>query len=267
MSKAYLDTTILADVLLGSSEAKARSLAALKRFDSAETPVYAIKELKAGPIYNWVWLHNTLKKTGSHAKTLKAIQGMMCYKRNLPATALGALAECARATRATFGELAERYGKKADSDAVAADRLRLEARRRITMAWRKRRTLATVVVPLECYTEHEPHEGRDGLLTCLPVKCDDRVGCALQPILKAKPHDLSALRKVVLEEPRKPENSRRAQALKELVRNRPLTDQMCRSLGDVVFAFLAPSDSVILTTNEKDHRPLADALGKKVEKP
>lgn len=48
---------------------------------------------------------------------------------------------------------------------------------------------------------------------------------------------------------------------------RPIEDKDCRSLGDAVFAFLAPDGATILTTNERDHKPLAEALGKKVETP
>ena len=36
----------------------------------------------------------------------------------------------------------------------------------------------------------------------------------------------------------------------------------CRNLGDAVFAFFAPNTSAILTTNIRDHRPLAAAVGK-----
>lgn len=46
-----------------------------------------------------------------------------------------------------------------------------------------------------------------------------------------------------------------------------LTDSQCRDLGDAVFALLAPHDSVILTTNLKDHEPLASALGKTAQLP
>ena len=59
------------------------------------------------------------------------------------------------------------------------------------------------------------------------------------------------------------------QVLSDLIRNpkRPMTQQMCRDLGDAFFALFAPDNAVILTTNRKDHEPLAHALGKKVESP
>jgi len=41
----------------------------------------------------------------------------------------------------------------------------------------------------------------------------------------------------------------------------------CRALGDAYFALFAPADADILTTNLKDHRPLAEALGKTAVSP
>jgi hypothetical protein len=41
----------------------------------------------------------------------------------------------------------------------------------------------------------------------------------------------------------------------------------CRRLGDAFFALYAPPDAVILTTNIKDHAPLAEALGKQARIP
>ena len=34
-----------------------------------------------------------------------------------------------------------------------------------------------------------------------------------------------------------------------------------------MFAFFCPIDAVVLTTNIKDHKPLAEALGKKAQTP
>jgi hypothetical protein len=267
VSKAFLDTTILVDGLLKRGEPRTKALAALRRYDFAEFPIYAIKEFKAGALYNWVWLYNKLKDTGSHAKTLAAIKAVMAYKKNRAATALEGLAELERGQRATFGDLQAEYGKQADPDSVAAERLRLAARVRIFTAWRKRNSLGTPVVPLPCYMEKDPYEGRDGLLSCSPMVCDDKPECSMAPALRARNADLVKLREAVSKQPSKAENTRRSRALKELIRNRPLTDSLCRSLGDAVFALFAPADAVVLTTNIGDHQPLAEALGKRVEAP
>jgi hypothetical protein len=62
----------------------------------------------------------------------------------------------------------------------------------------------------------------------------------------------------------KPENQKMHQALRHILRTpkRAFSDNQCRNLGDAVFAIMAPDDAVILTTNIKDHAPLASALGK-----
>jgi len=228
--------------------------------------MYAIKEFKAGPLYYWVWLHNKLKDTGSYAATLAAIPVLMAYKRNLASTAIEALAQLTSKQNATFGSLVEKYGKSASEDRVASDRFRYEARRRIATAWRNRGSLATIVVPLSCYTERGPYIGSDGLLTCNPMGCGDGE-CSMAPILRTRAHDLVSLREALSKQPPTRENSRRSHALKDLLKKRPITDNVCRSLGDAIFAFFAPSDSIILTTNETHHRPLAEALGKKVDAP
>lgn len=266
MAKAFLDTTILADAILKRGVSRDKALIALKRYESIEFPVYAIKEFKAGALYGWVWLHNKLTDTRSCAKTFAAIQSIMTYKRNLPATAIGALSDLGLQGKTTFAALQQQYGADADPDVADADRLRSAARVRIFLAWRNRRSLGSAVVPLSCYSEREPREEPNGLLTCSPTGCGASE-CAMAPALKANEGDLKALRDAVLKQPKKSENDKRSLALKELIRGRPLTDKLCRALGDAVFAFFAPRDSVILTTNVRDHQPLAAALEKRVEAP
>jgi hypothetical protein len=55
--------------------------------------------------------------------------------------------------------------------------------------------------------------------------------------------------------------------LQDLIAKKSMTERMCNDLGDAVFVFFAPSDSVILTTNAADFELLANAVGKKVDKP
>ena len=87
--------------------------------------------------------------------------------------------------------------------------------------------------------------------------------------MKRRPGNLRKLRQASSKLPPKTENTRRAQALRELIRKpkRKVDDKTCRALGDAVFAFFAPSDAVVLTTNLKDHGPLAEALGKRAITP
>jgi hypothetical protein len=122
------------------------------------------------------------------------------------------------------------------------------------------------VVPLSCYPEKEPLEEANGLLSCSPMGCGNSE-CAMAPALRGNKVDLQTLREAVLKQPKKAENDKRSHALKELIKDRQFTNKSCRDLGDAVFAFFAPSDSVILTTNVRGHQPLAEALKKRVDSP
>jgi hypothetical protein len=65
------------------------------------------------------------------------------------------------------------------------------------------------------------------------------------------------------------EDKNRRKALKHLINTPkiPLDREQCRWLGDAVFAFFCPQDAEILTTNIRDHRPLAKAIGKRAVQP
>jgi hypothetical protein len=41
----------------------------------------------------------------------------------------------------------------------------------------------------------------------------------------------------------------------------------CRRFGDAYFVLFCPDDAVVLTTNVRDIKPMADALGVSVETP
>jgi hypothetical protein len=64
------------------------------------------------------------------------------------------------------------------------------------------------------------------------------------------------------------EHRRRSQAMSDIRRKGPpVSQKQCRDLGDAVFAFFAPPESTILTTNLRDLRPLAETLGKACKSP
>ena len=116
--------------------------------------------------------------------------------------------------------------------------------------------------PLSCYGEVDPIENR-GIINIGEKDCVLEPTCALAQEFRKKPADVAALQAVVKMQGDSREYQRRYQALRELARTkRPFSMDKCRSLGDAVFAFLAPEDSTILTTNLRDHQPLAAALGK-----
>jgi hypothetical protein len=271
MSKAFLDTTIVADVLLKPGPTEASTKAALAGYRITELPVYAIKEFKAGPLKNYIWFHNKLVSTKSFQDSITGLQRMsLTPKRYTTATALDALRAAAYVTRNLTGAaMVDRYGQPAIWDRFLCDRYRLALRTLIESAWRRRRRIAlNVVIPIPCYSETAPFE-ENGLLKVESLRCNPQPECSLAVALKARTDLLRRLKRAVDAQPINSENRRRSKALRELIRNpkRPMTEEMCRDLGDAFFAFFAPEDSVILTTNLRDHEPLARAVGKIAARP
>ena len=266
MATAFVDTTVLVDVLLNKSRTAA---AALQRFSETQLPQYAIKEFKAGALYNWVWFHNNLVRLKSFHKALTALQKMSrTPKRYTTATALQALAGAAQQSGfQTLKQLELKYGEKARQDAVLCDMYRFFVYKRILTAWKNRRQVTSKVVdPLSCYKETAPYE-ENGLLVLEDTKCF--ADCSLRPLLTAKINDLEKLKRSIAKNATRPEDQHRSKALHDLIRKRKaaMSEKMCRNLGDAIFAFFAPQTSTILTTNVRDHLPLAAALGKQVQSP
>jgi hypothetical protein len=271
VAKAYVETTVLTDALLKPGPRSASARSAIGRFVESQLPVYSIKEMKAGPLHHYVWLHGKLATTGSWEKTLAQLRRMATTPRRYwVSTAIEALEAGAHTERnVTLGDLVKKYGGTATDDVVRCDRYRLSLRSIIMRAWKQRRKLtSTVVDELECYPEANITEER-GLIELGETRCQPSNECSLGERLRKNPDVLARLRRVVESQPSKPENTRRAKVLKEMVRlpKEKLTAQQCRQLGDAVFAFFCPLDAVILTTNAKDIGPLAEALGKKAQTP
>lgn len=270
MNKAIVDTTVLTDVLLNSGEAKAIALEALSCYAETLLPVYAIKEFKAGPLKNFVWMHNKLVVTKSYEKSIDALQRMSrTPKRYTTSTALQALREASGSIgKKTPIDFVKKYGETASFDKILCDEFRLAIKFAIISAWKKRRNITTDVTnPLLCYREVAPYEKR-GLLELEPKGCISDNECSLAALLKGSPEELRKMRDAIIDSD-KTENKRRAQILRQLYRKpgMALKDKECRNLGDAVFAFLAPCDAVILSTNIRDHGPLAQAIGKKAITP
>jgi len=265
MDKAILDTTVLTDILLNFGEAKAIAQKAISCYCQTYLPVYAIKEFKAGPLKNFVWFHNKFVITESYEKTIDALQRMSrTPKRYTTSTALQALREATGSiSKQTPAKLSKKYGESASMDKILCDETRLALKFKILTAWKKRRKISTdIITPLPCYREVAPYEKR-GMLELDPKGCDSSNECSMSSVLKGKPEELRKMREVI-KESEKPENVRRSKVLRQLYRkpNTLLQDQECRNLGDAIFAFLASSETEILSTNIRDHGPLAESLGK-----
>jgi len=259
MSDAYVDTTVLADVLLKPGLAKQqKAKAALGRYQRTLLPVYSIKEWKAGALDYFAYFHDKLVQTKSLRNTFRAISSLP--RGNRKDTSWEALAAAASGS----------FSGPGNGDREQADSYRLSLERLIIRSWRKRRKVTTHVVDeLPCYVEAEPHIGRNGYFDLSPQKCEPDQECCLGPLLTSKPELLEALRKSIPESSSRAEDIRRRQALKQLIK-RPkdkVDRKTCINLGDAIFAFFCPQNAVVLTTNLRDHAPLAEALGKTAEKP
>jgi hypothetical protein len=265
MNDAYIETTVLTDILLKRGSPKyQRATTALKRYKDTLLPVYSIKEWKAGPLDTFAYLHDKLVITKSYSATLNAISavGGMTYMKS---TAMEALAAAAAILKAS----PQRYAGLGGHDDEMADSFRLALASLIVRSWRKHRKIATRVVDeLPCYVEVAPRVGQDGRFILAPKECDRNQECSLAPRLRSQPKLLEALLEAI-PNPGRREDQKRRQALKRLIKhpNQIVDREMCRDLGDAIFAFFCPNTAIILTTNLRDHGPLAQAVGKKAEKP
>ncbi len=269
MNKAFVDTTVLTNILLKSGALKKESLAALARFDSTELPVYAIKEFKAGPLEHFVYIHNVLFNTKSFNEALRRLQRLsMTAQRYKLSTSLEAIVDADKSiSNMTSIDLEQKFGSKATLDVMRADEYRIAIKTRVYMAWRKRRKITTdVVAPLICYKETYPKEER-GLIVLNDKSCNV-VDCCMTKFLTSNKTNLDSLINVIDTLPTKNENIKRRKVLKLLSKNRKVNigNKECRNLGDAIFALYAPHDCTILTTNIDDHAPLATCLGKSAEK-
>jgi len=271
MSKAYVETTILTDALLKPGSPKqSRAQAALARYQETLLPVYSIKEWKAGPIGHFAWLHDKFVQTRSLADTVQAISSVNPYFR--PGRKSTAVEALAAATQLDAAE-PDQPGDYSSRDAENADRYRLALAKLILLSWKKRRKLThKTIQELDCYTEAAPRiDRRSGFFDLSPRYCSREVRCSLEKELRARQSRdiLIALRDSIPESSSRTEDRNRRSVLKQLIHQpqKHLTEEECRWLGDASFAFFCPRDAVILTTNIRDHKPLAEAIGKQAEQP
>jgi hypothetical protein len=272
MAKAFVETTILTDILLKPNSKPGKlAKAALNRYDETQLPLYAVKEFKAGPLKNYVWFHNKLASTKSFAKAIDALHRMsLTPKRYTTATVLEALREVVTIVgrTETLRTLNKQYGT-VSPDAMLCDQHQIHLKTLIYKAWRNRRRITSSVVhPLNCYQELGPIE-EHGQISLTPTGCDRSQSCCLASQLQDHTADIKKLRVALEKQPDNPENTRRKQVLRAIVRtpHREFTHAMCRQLGDAYFALFAPADACILTTNRKDIEPLASSINKATHSP
>lgn len=261
---AFVDTTMLVESLLKTAERRKNAKGKIRSYKKSLLPHYAIKEFKGGALRHYIWFHNKLSETGSFTRTIHAIQRNF-MKPYLMGTALEALQA---GTELLVGSELSHAHTKAQTDSAMADSLRLSTRRLIETGWRNRRKITSDMFdPLPCFAETAPtYNEHTRLIEDSRRSCDLDEKCCLAGAIRAVPGQLQALL-LAMEGQASRESNRRRAAL-HLLKNTPKRDfdnTNCLALGDAYFALRCPPGYNILTTNVKDHRPLAEALGKQVD--
>jgi hypothetical protein len=217
--------------------------------------------MKAGPMEHYAYFHQKLVTTKSLAATIDAINSLPpqwhAYRRS---TSFEAMATAVRLASAGSA------GTQDDQD--LADRYRLSIEILLKRAWKRRRTVTKETVDdLDCYTEAAP-KLTNGIFDLSPKQCERDRECCLAETLRENKDTLIKLRNAIPEDSTRKEDIERRKVLKQLINTKQtLTREQCCRLGDAIFAFYAPADADILTTNVRDHVPLAEAIGKSVEHP
>jgi len=264
INSCYLDTTILIEALLKTSRRRRKARSAIKEFKHSALPVYAIKEMGLGALDNAVWTYNRLIENRSLTKTYEVITKSIYYRSYRAGTAIEVLQAASEGITGADLSDARTF---AQTDRMQADMHALALRRLIQNAWRDRRKLTSEVVDeLTCFPDSGPYFDEElKIMRPATANCPPRVDCGYAKDLRMRPQDLQSLLHVI-EGSDAREDVRRRKALHTLKNTpkREFDNKLCRGLGDAYFALNCPSNSTILTTNAKDHEPLAGALGKAV---
>lgn len=258
-----LDTTVLIEALFKTSRRRRKARAAVQGFAKSLLPVYAIKEMSAGALSYAVWLYNRLSETRSMQRTYDAVVSNI-KSPNRVTTSLELFQAASEAfSGADFADART----PAQMDRILAEMNALSLRRIIVNGWRSRRKVTTEVIQeLDCFPENAPYIDEElRIMRMGKSGCPSNKDCHYASKLRKRPDDLDLLQHV-LKGSTRPEDIRRRKALNVLLRTpkKKFENDNCRGLGDAYFALNCPKNATILTSNQRDHAPLATALGKSV---
>jgi len=273
-SSAYVDTTILTDALLKWDTARDAALEALQLYTETLLPDYAVREFQAGPLCNYVYAHNCF----ADKRTLDDVHAKVAAlgpnpQRNKFLTALGALSGARLATLVEYERIIEeREMAWMDGERFRLRFIRTHLANKIFDAVAGIDTICTKRThPLPCLEKVQiEQDGEELRATGKRMDRAKSAECGLTAHLRQQADALTKILEATEEQNAakpKPELLRRADALRAVLEGGDVPRASCRGLGDAVFAALAPDGSTILTTNEQDHRPLADRVGKLVAAP
>lgn len=270
MTNAFVETTIITNLLLKKDGSEQRAKALLDQYSEVIIPEFSWKEFKRGPLMHFRWLHNKLNDTKSLTATFLAYQKLTSgFKPYMVSTAAQALhTGSTYLSSMTTVDLQNKYGTLATIDAIQADIIRLRIKEVICDAWDARSSLGCKH-PLSCYENIDITFDKKGNVVLTPTDCPLRLDCCLRQQVVGRKDDLGKIKSALNLCPVKKETTDRRKILKQLIK-RPRTEMdrnQCRSFGDAYFALFCPADTEIVTTNVKDIVPLAESLGIKVRSP
>jgi hypothetical protein len=270
MTTAFIETTVLVDYLLKKDGSQSEAAAAFANHARQAVPQFSWKELKRGPLKNFVWAHNKFADTKSFLATTAALQRLSrSPHRYLTSTAIQALHTVFANLFTDLTALRRIHNQKAEPDRLYADAFRLELRHVITRAWKARTSLfGGPQQKLRCYPD-APIQMKAGLLDLAPRDCPHGLECCLKAALVARRNDLNDARQALKPYTDRKEIAVRGRILRQLAKHPTslMTRDECRGLGDAYFIFFCPKDGVVITTNVRDIEPMAEALGVGFETP
>lgn len=264
MPEAFLDTTLVLHLSDTGSPDHANARKLVVNNSPATAPVYALRELLAGPLQNICSVHNRLKASDNIGEALLALAQLnpaMGRKKGaqIEQFALQLAAVCQENSGAT---LQETLDGMTQSLALKVARLWLRAKK--AQGW-------SGVQPLGCFPSGEFSMGQAGELRAPSdsFNCDKRARCSAAAYMHDQAGAVSKLcdalhpSRLSAQLASKGETASRRAALKELRDKGPkdFNKSRCRALGDAYFAVMCPATSSVATTNKVDFEPAVRSTG------
>jgi hypothetical protein len=274
MTDAYIETTVLTDLLLKKDGSEKAADTAVRRFDRPIVSQFAWKEFKRGPLGSFIWFHNKLSVLKDYGQALAALQRLSrTPQRYLISTAIQAVHTgfTARFSSTELLSLQKLYGNRATMGAVVTDAMQLELKRVILQSWKKRNTLyGGYAQKLDCYIDAKLAE-KAGMIDPSPRDCPRDADCCLRNRIVSQKSRLTAVWRslTIPGSVTKPEWTHRKKVLRDIEKrpNAVIGPDECRRIGDAYFVLFCPENATIITTNVVDIKPMAEAVGIAFERP
>jgi hypothetical protein len=269
MTDAYVETTVITDLLLKKDGSEKAALTAIGGYTQ-----FAWKEFKRGPLGHFIWFYNKLFTANDYGQALSALQRMSRTPRRYQISiAIQAVHTgfSSHFSEIELPELQRIYGDKATIRSIVTDAMKLELKRVIMQSWGKRHSLfGGWIQTLDCYPDVDLSVEK-GTIDPAPRDCPRDADCCLRARIAANKGKLADVWRSLSQSPENPKQewSRRKKVLRDIDKrpSDPISAKDCQSIGDAYFVLFCPSNATIVTTNVDDIRPMAEAIGITVIRP